>query len=215
MKKKMLSKIMVAICAGVMITGSLAGCGSNNTPAAEESAPAEATQATTEEAKETEEVKETAETAGGNEEITVSEETYEDPNGWSVVYDPNYISVASDNDITNFVYTGDSAGSNLVSVSYVSGKASKDVAKEFEESYGDTATTTETTFPGTEDVTAYYVDLPPAEGGSGLYESAIIRDYKDGSLVFEMICHNSGDEEMDMLVSDNLALIIDSVSFTE
>ena len=56
--------------------------------------------------------------------------------------------------------------------------------------------------------------MPPAEDGSGLYETAIARDYMDGYLVFELTGHNSGNDEMDMAVSDALAAVIDSFEFT-
>ncbi len=45
--------------------------------------------------------------------------------------------------------------------------------------------------------------------------TAIARDYMDGYLLFELTGHNSGDEELDMAVSDYMAAIIDSLTFTE
>nr|WP_297708143.1 hypothetical protein [uncultured Butyrivibrio sp.] len=70
-------------------------------------------------------------------------------------------------------------------------------------------------FPGTEDVKEYWAVLPPTEEGSRLYMTAIARDYMDGYLLFELTGHNSGDEELDMAVSDYMAAIIDSLTFTE
>ncbi len=36
---------------------------------------------------------------------------------------------------------------------------------------------------------------------------------RDGCLIFECLGHNCGDDEIDMAVSDNLALVIDSITF--
>ena len=42
---------------------------------------------------------------------------------------------------------------------------------------------------------------------------AVTRDYMEGYLSFEVIGHKSGNEELDMEVSDRLAGIIDSLTF--
>ena len=44
--------------------------------------------------------------------------------------------------------------------------------------------------------------------------TSISRDYMDGSLTFELTGHNSGNDELDMEVSDYMSSIIDSVTFT-
>ena len=68
-------------------------------------------------------------------------------------------------------------------------------------------------FPGTEDVTGYFATYAPEDGEAGMFGTAIARDYMDGYLVVELTGHNSGDEAIDMELSDNLSAIIDSIKF--
>lgn len=142
------------------------------------------------------------------------EATYEDPNGWSVRYPSDNFDVNTSGNMTTFVYNGESAGTNMVTVTYEASKTAEEYVNELAESWGkENVTLTQGTFPGTEDVEGYWATLPPSEEGSGLYETAIARDYMEGTLVFEITGHNSGDEAMDMAVSDCIALIIDSITF--
>ncbi|WP_026518238.1 hypothetical protein [Butyrivibrio sp. MC2021] len=139
---------------------------------------------------------------------------YEDPNGWSVTYNAAKMSVTQQNNMVFFVYTGESAGTNMITVTYEPSVSAKDAVDEMVKSWGsDNATQNESIFPGTEDVTGYWAMLPPAAEGSGYYESVIARDYMEGSLIFETTGHNCGDDALDMAVSDELVLIIDSITF--
>ena len=140
---------------------------------------------------------------------------YNDANGWSVRYDPSVITVNQGGPVTTFVYTGESAGTNMITATYSVDSDAKTAIEELAKSFGENATTTESVFPGTADVTSYYAILPPSEDGSGLYETAIARDYMDGYLLFELTGHNSGDDAIDIPVSDALAAIIDSIQFAE
>ena len=133
--------------------------------------------------------------------------------GWSIKYDPEYFDITQDGPMVAIVYTGESAGTNMILVTYdieTDGKGARDQRAE---SWGEKTTKSDAIFPGTEDVPGYWAILPPAEEGSGLYMTSISRDYMDGSLTFELTGHNSGNEELDMEVSDRLALIIDSLTF--
>ena len=140
-------------------------------------------------------------------------DTYEDANGWSVKYNKNKIEVNKEDNVVSFVYTGQSAGTNMVTATYIADKKPEDVIDELAEGYGDKATKSESTFPGTEDVKGYRASLAPAEDGSGIYFEALAREYMEGTLVFELTGHNSGDDAMDMEVSDQMAMIIDSLTF--
>lgn len=143
-----------------------------------------------------------------------TEEVYEDANGWKVKYNSELFEVNHSDNIVTFVYTGESAGTNMITATYdVDMKAKEAVDKVADSWESDNVTKTEGVFPGTEDVDAYYAVLPPSEEGSGLYETVIARDYMDGYLMFELTGHNSGDEALDMEVSDALAMIIDSIQF--
>ena len=145
-----------------------------------------------------------------------TEAVYESANGWTVKYNSDLIAVNESANLVTFVYTGESAGTNMVTVTYDVGKSGKEAIDEMAESWGsESVMRTEGLFPGTEDVDGYWAVLPPAEGGSGLYETAIGRDYMDGYLVFELTGHNSGDDALDMQVSDTMAMIIDSLEFVQ
>ena len=102
----------------------------------------------------------------------------------------------------------------MVQVTYDIEHNGKEKRDEIAKGYGETSTKYEATFPGTEDVEGFWAICPPAEDGTGLYMTSISRDYMDGSLTFELIGHNSGNEELDMEVSDYMAMIIDSLTFT-
>lgn len=138
---------------------------------------------------------------------------YHDANGWSVKYDPEVITVNAGGPMTTFVYTAESAGTNMITATYTVDKNAEDSIKELGKAIGDQAIYTEGIFPGTEDVRGYWVVLNPVEGGSGAYMTAIARDYMDGALIFELDGHFGEDEENNMLVSDTLAGIIDSLTF--
>ncbi len=138
---------------------------------------------------------------------------YEDPNGWSVKYDPDVISLTAGGPVSTFVYTGECAGTNMLSTLYAVGMTGKEAAEDYAKNWGETAIVHEGIFPGTEDVPGYWVILPPAEEGSGYTSTAIIRDYMDGYLAFEFTNHNSGDDAIDIPASDALAAIVDSLEF--
>ncbi|SEM15459.1 hypothetical protein SAMN04487770_12731 [Butyrivibrio sp. ob235] len=139
---------------------------------------------------------------------------YNDANGWSVKYDPASFEVNGGGPVTTFIYTGVSAGTNMITATYSVEKNAKETAEDLAKTWGADATVSEGNFPGTDDVTGYWVTLPITEEGSGLYMTAIVRDYMGGTLMFECTEHKSGNEFLDMEVSDALASIIDSINFT-
>ncbi|WP_028234928.1 hypothetical protein [Pseudobutyrivibrio sp. MD2005] len=140
---------------------------------------------------------------------------YTDANGWSVHYNPELIQVNEGGPITTFVFTGESAGTNMITVTYTVDDNAEGIIKTLGEPYGDAVTYSEGTFPGTEDVKSYWVQSAPSTDGSGLYMTAVARDYMDGALVFEFTEHMGEDEEQNYLVSDTLAEIIDSIEFLD
>jgi hypothetical protein len=139
---------------------------------------------------------------------------YNDPNGWSVTYNAACMEVTQQDNMVFFVYTGECGGSNVITATYDVSCKAKEAVDNIVKGWGnDNVTQMDTVFPGTEDVPEYFAMLPPADEGSGLYETVIARDYMDGCLIFECLGHNCGDDEIDMAVSDNLALVIDSITF--
>lgn len=141
---------------------------------------------------------------------------YESPNGWKVRYTPDVIQVNEGGPVTTFVYTGDCAGTCMITATYTAENKGKDAIKKIGEAWGSDTQYSEGVFPGTEDETAYYALLTSGEeNGVGLNQTAIGRDYMDGALTFEFTVHNGGDEAMDIAVSDALSVIIDSIEFVQ
>ena len=138
---------------------------------------------------------------------------YHDANGWSIRYDATKFEINQEGPQVFIVYTGESAGTNMVTVTYTVESNAEDAIKALGEPYGDTATYSQGSFPGAEDVTGYWVSTPVDNEGSGAYMTAIGRDFLDGALIFELDGHMSGDEALDMQVSDEMANIIDSLTF--
>ena len=140
---------------------------------------------------------------------------YHDANGWSIRYDANRFTITPQGPQVYIVYTGESAGTNMITVTYTVDNNAEAAVRELGESWGDDTEYYEGVFPGTDDVKGYWASLNPEEGGSGMYETAIARDYMDGAIIFELTGHMGEDEEMNMAVSDSMAGIIDSLTWDE
>ena len=138
---------------------------------------------------------------------------YHDANGWSVKYDANLFDITPKGPEVFIVYKGESAGTNMITVRYTVEDKGEAAIKKLGESWGGEVSYSEGPFPGAEDVTGYWAVLPPAEDGSGMYMTAIGRDYMDGAIIFELTGHNGNDEEMNMAVSDHMASVIDSLTW--
>lgn len=142
----------------------------------------------------------------------INEAIYDDANNWSVRYNPDKIDIITENGATLFTYTGEEPGANTILASYNVDMTVEEKVEELKKSYGENASVSEGVFPGTEDVKGYWVTAGGDEG-SGLYQTAILREYMDGYLLFDITSHMSGDEMMDIEISDNIANIIDSITF--
>lgn len=147
--------------------------------------------------------------------ISDGDYVYEDANGWSVKYNPKLFEVNKQDNMVSFVYLGESAGTNMIIVTYDVNKNGKEVRDECLSEWGEATQSSEGPFPGAEEETGYWAVCPPAANGSGLYMTSMSRDYMGGSLTFEVIGHNSGNDELDIAVSDELVAIIDSLTFIE
>ncbi len=217
MKEKAFGKVMLTIAAATMVTA-MTGCGSTAEP--------EVAGETREDVKQiTEAMDKIASVASSEqtsqeaepEEVSAPEyEVYESKDGWSVRYNPDCIAVNEADNFVGFVYTGECAGTNMVSISYTEGKQPQEVLGEITEAWGngDEIERFESYCPGTSDKWAYWVVLP-SEGGSGLSETAIASEYNGGVLLFENTAHMSGDDAIDIAVSDQMALIVDSIQYKD
>ena len=140
---------------------------------------------------------------------------YHDANGWSVKYDATKFEINQSGPQVFIVYTGDSAGSNLISVTYTVDNKAEAAIKEIGKPYGDKAEYTEWPFPGVSDVTGFNVSVPADKEGSGSYMTAFARDYMDGALIFEIDGHDGDDEEMNKEVHTALTSVLNSLTFDE
>ncbi len=138
---------------------------------------------------------------------------YTDANGWSVKYDPELFALNQAGPETFFVYMGESAGTNMITVTYTVDNKAEAAIQELGASYGENGLYNAGVCPGTENETGYWVTFNPDTEGSGAYMTAFARDYMDGALIFRLDGHMGEDEEMNMAVSDALASIVDSLEF--
>ena len=139
---------------------------------------------------------------------------YRNPNGWSVRYDEKRFDVKESGNEVSFIYKDASAGENSLTASYIASKDPDTVLDELSKTWGtEAAEKTEGTFPGTSDVKGYWLSYDNLENGVGDTRSAIAREYMEGTLVFEMKGHNTGDDEKDMESSDSIAMLLDTLEF--
>ena len=142
-----------------------------------------------------------------------ADSVYHDANGWSVKYDADLFEITSKGPETFIVYQGEAAGTTMITATYTIESGAEEAIKKLGESWGDETTYSEGPFPGASYAKGYWAVLPPAEDGSGMYETALARDYMDGAIIFDFVGHNGEDEEMNMAVSDRMAGIIDSITW--
>lgn len=138
---------------------------------------------------------------------------YKSKDGWTVSYDKKMFSVNEGNGSVDFVYTGESAGTNMVEISYIPDKQPEEALAEITDTWGEDADISriEGFFPGTTDKWGYWRTLDTPNEGSGLGETLIAGEYNGGVLLFEIVSHDSADD--DTTVSDELSGIIDSITY--
>ena len=189
-----LMKKTIALLAVMIVTVSLlAGCGSagpGETANVEES---------------------TASISDGHEEMT-----YMSGDGYQIRY--NALAVESseiDEHSAQFVYIGESTGTNMVTIRYIEDKQPEEALYDLTSTWGDqdAIRRREGFFPGTVDKWGYWRELYTEDGGSGLAQTAIAGEYNGGVLMFEITSHMSGKDEIDIPVSDILSGIVGSITY--
>lgn len=197
----MKKKVLITLMAGVLLTVSLGACGKAD--ALNEEAAAEAATI----------ADETAKDVGADE--PPQKMTYMSEFGFAVSYDPKLFEPGEGENMVQFVYTGESAGTNMVIFTYVPDKEPEEALSELSSGWGDDSMIDkiEGVFPGTDDEKGYWHILKSTEGGSGLGETGIAGAYKDGTLLIEVVSHLSGDDGMDVACSDAMSYIIDSIKY--
>lgn len=214
MKKRIISRLLSSILA-LSVFMALTGCDGNinininNVPSsAQEEAPA---------AEDTEETDKADGTDDAAEQEVSEEKEYVSDRGWSVKYDPSIITVNEGEDMTSFVYTGESAGTNMLTISYIADKLPDEVLSELTEGWGDPGSveSSESYFPGTSDKWGLWRTLLSNGEGSGLSENVFAGEYNGGVLMFDFTTHKAEDDSIDIPVSDALSAVIDSIKYED
>lgn len=153
-------------------------------------------------------------TGNDTEEVSDFGSVYTSDYGYSIRYDESLFAVNEGTNSASFVYQGESAGTNMVTVSYTPNKQPEEVLYEMTSGWGDNSSIIrdEGYFPGTDDKWGYWRTLNSSGEGSGLGETAIAGEYNGGVLSFEIISHLGED---DYVVSDALSAIIDSITYED
>lgn len=214
MKKRIISRLLSSVLA-LSVFMALTGCDGNinininNVPSsAQEEAPA---------AEDTEETDKADGTDDAAEQEVSEEKEYVSDRGWSVKYDPSIITVNEGEDMTSFVYTGESAGTNMLTISYIADKLPDEVLSELTEGWGDPGSveSSESYFPGTSDKWGLWRTLLSNSEGSGLSENVFAGEYNGGVLMFDFTTHKAEDDSIDIPVSDALSAVIDSIKYED
>ncbi|SFO22707.1 hypothetical protein SAMN04487831_1132 [Pseudobutyrivibrio sp. UC1225] len=139
--------------------------------------------------------------------------TYESKDGWTVEYNSEVFEVEEGNDFVGFDYVGDCSGRCMVTVSVLTGMTQEEARDSLVAMWDGKVTTHEGPFSMDEKF-AYWVCMESEVGeGLGLYDTAIVVEHNGKTLLFECVEYMGVDEEVDTMVSDELAMIIDSVEF--
>ena len=150
------------------------------------------------------------------EEVTNEEMSYMSSDGWRVRYNALKIEGSEiDEHTAQFVYLGDSAGTSMVTISYIPDRYPQEVLYEVTNPWGqdDKTLRTEGFFPGTDDKWGYWRTLYADVESSGLSLGAIAGEYNGGVLLFEITAHLCGDDRIDVPMNDALSGVIDSVEY--
>ncbi|MCR5405673.1 MAG: hypothetical protein K6E88_02705, partial [Lachnospiraceae bacterium] len=168
-------------------------------------------------AEDTEETDKADGTDDAAEQEVSEEKEYVSDRGWSVKYDPSIITVNEGEDMTSFVYTGESAGTNMLTISYIADKLPDEVLSELTEGWGDPGSveSSESYFPGTSDKWGLWRTLLSNGEGSGLSENVFAGEYNGGVLMFDFTTHKAEDDSIDIPVSDALSAVIDSIKYED
>ncbi len=211
MRKNYLSKAFAGFVAFGLILG-MAGCGGSGAGASSAasskagSAPASSAVSSAAPA---------GSSAASSEEAAEATE-FKHPDGWSTRYYKKNVQLNKiDDHSTSFVYTGECAGTCMLTVSYVKGKKPEEAASAITKGWGDASKIkkSEGSLPGAMETKSVYYELSPDNGPAGLYQTVIAGEHKEGSMVFEFTYHRGNDEAMDMAANDTLAEILNSTMY--
>ena len=142
--------------------------------------------------------------------------TYKSDQGWAVKYDPSQVTVKQNKDSATFIYTGNGAKDEKLTISYTKGvtpeKAVDAIAAGW--TYPSNAVTdmykSESYFPGSNTQWGYWRSMI-SDNKLDLTRDAFAGEYNDGVLIFDMATHTSDNgwrvlqDVMDSITYDNFA----------
>ena len=213
-------KAAVLIMATVLTMTCISACGSasSETAAPPEAAPAQPAE-TPAAAEEAPAAAEEAEEDEASDVVEPDYKTYKDKRGWSVEYDAAVTKLEDNTDPADevtFTYIGEAERSNYLTISFAEGKLPSETIKTIKDIQepGSKIEVSGGIFPGTTDKWGYWIDFDyPADAKDR--ESFILTEYQGGTLEFHFVSHKTGNDDIDIPVSDADALIIDSLTFDD
>jgi len=142
--------------------------------------------------------------------------TYESKDGWKIKYNPDlFIMSEGDKGEVSFSYQGESAGSNVITISYHKGKMPTEVLYEKTANVDDSKISrSEGWFGGTYPNWSYTRDIAPDKEGSGLGEIYTGIEHNGGTLLVDVLYHRDLDEERNMDTSDQISGVLGTLEFT-
>lgn len=198
---KNLQKVLTGVLA-LTLVAALAGCGGNSTeePSADTQEETTAEEATTD-----------------TQEETSALEEYTSGDGWTVQYDPSLIEVEEGGGAVDFLYLGESEGTNMVTISYEADKQPEEVLYELTSTWGndEDIDRSEGFFPGTDDQWGFWRSIAAPEDNSMPSRTAIAGEYNGGVLLFQETISLTGDDAIDTEIAGALETIVDSVTYED
>lgn len=156
------------------------------------------------------------EVAGENGDTTAALAKYESPDGWYVTYDDDLIDVEESEDGVNFFYTGKSDGINEITFNYFMNRMPDEVlydAIATEEGMPDHKRS-EGYFAGRDDVWSMRVSVTPEDDALNPQDFIAV-EHNGGTLLIQIDSAKEADEANGIKISDTLAAILDSFTFTD
>ena len=213
MRNRVLVSLMCACTVAATVVGCGSGAGGNKTEAAQ----AEAT--TAEEAAEADTAEALAE-AREPQFITMTTaanftgEKYESEDGWSCRYDADLMEVNERSDAVEFIYTGESNGTNKLIVRYIPNTSTDlAIADALIQYDGERIERGEGYFGGRTDIWAFYADVIRNGWRNTVGFTAV--EYNEGVLFIERDRYTEDDEEKQQQITDTINNTLGSFEFED
>lgn len=150
---------------------------------------------------------------GGQQNTAQASAVYDSDDGWSITYNPNEMRLNEQDDSVDFVYLGESSGTDMVSISYVADKMPQEVLYEKTQDIDPSLVTRDEGIFGSTEAWAFTYSVSATEG-SGLSEQFSGIEHNGGTLLIDILTHGEVDEARGEAVSDAIATLVDTLVFT-